>query len=454
MGEDTTRMNNYKKSFFIITILLVVYAAIESVSFLAFVATERQLFSFSRMQAVKDAIVQQSNGTDAAKLGAGSYVAHPYWGYVRPNKKFRAKKFIANKRAHGHVRMLQDLDDEIPTRLDDTVNVLVLGGSVARMTGTHGWEQLIDELQNFDDIRGRNIVVYIGAQAAMKQPQQMTKLSYLLALGSEFDIIINLDGLNEVYVSVTRDNAGIFPFYPKIWSNLTRKLASSASTQLVAQITFERQLRIDLARLAEKSPFRFSITANTMWLYFDRYLSSHISQRLVELDEFKPANTYLAKGPKFPMKGHAPLDEEIADSWKRGSLGLRALSAEFGAEYFHFLQPNQYLPNSKPMDTTERKLAFHDGVLKVVVPRIYPLLIERSGELRSAGVNYFDLTMMFKDQKETRYIDNCCHLNRIGSQELAREIGRAIVNRLEEQKKSSTGKKRVVSSENQTIVDQ
>lgn len=43
------------------------------------------------------------------------------------------------------------------------------------------------------------------------------------------------------------------------------------------------------------------------------------------------------------------------------------------------------------------------------------------------GVNYTDRTMIFRDTKESLYIDDCCHLNSRGDQLVARRICQIII---------------------------
>ena len=47
-------------------------------------------------------------------------------------------------------------------------------------------------------------------------------------------------------------------------------------------------------------------------------------------------------------------------------------------------------------------------------------------ELRAAGVNYHDLTMIFQDVPDQLYSDVCCHLNALGYLKIARVIGDAL----------------------------
>jgi len=176
-----------------------------------------------------------------------------------------------------------------------------------------------------------------------------------------------------------------------------------------------------------------------MWFLFDQWLQSQISQRLVQLEDQETSGTYVTNGPRFPLDGQASLPQEIADTWMRSSLGLKALAEAFGAKYFHFLQPNQYLPDSKPMGAAERKKAIlPESGLNQLVPEIYPLLIDGGNQLRLAGVNFYDLTLIFKDQQEARYKDTCCHFNRTGVRELARQIGQSIVQQLKAQDAGET----------------
>ena len=43
------------------------------------------------------------------------------------------------------------------------------------------------------------------------------------------------------------------------------------------------------------------------------------------------------------------------------------------------------------------------------------------------GIQFHDITMIFKDEKETIYSDDCCHLNKKGNDVLAHHIGQTIL---------------------------
>ena len=58
--------------------------------------------------------------------------------------------------------------------------------------------------------------VYNAAIPGGKQPQQLFLLNYLLLLGYEFDIVINIDGYNEVVFPLAENLPnGLWPHYPR-----------------------------------------------------------------------------------------------------------------------------------------------------------------------------------------------------------------------------------------------
>ncbi len=102
-----------------------------------------------------------------------------------------------------------------------------------------------------------------------------------------------------------------------------------------------------------------------------------------------------------------------------------------GIPYFHFLQPNQYVPNSKVLTTEESRIAIQEGAYKNIVREGYPLLIENGRRLSEEGMDFIDMTQVFNDVAESIYIDNCCHVNDEGDAIMAAFIGKTIVRELE-----------------------
>jgi hypothetical protein len=95
--------------------------------------------------------------------------------------------------------------------------------------------------------------------------------------------------------------------------------------------------------------------------------------------------------------------------------------------YFHFLQPNQYLAESKPIGRAEANVALSDRSPFARPVRLgYPLLRAKAPQLLGAGVAFTDLTQVFADHPEPIYKNDCCHVTDAGDQILAAAIAAQI----------------------------
>lgn len=134
----------------------------------------------------------------------------PFYGWARPSSDRKSVDEYGLPSGGGA--------SPIVKKGASTINVLFLGGSVAEQCVT----ELTRGLSSLSHIfQNRQVIVVSAAIGGYKQPQQLYVLSYLALMGAEFDIVINLDGFNEVYVA-GRDNRlyGSNPFYPVYWKAL------------------------------------------------------------------------------------------------------------------------------------------------------------------------------------------------------------------------------------------
>ena len=121
----------------------------------------------------------------------------------------------------------------------------------------------------------------------------------------------------------------------------------------------------------------------------------------------------------------------IVELWQRASAQMDALARAQGMVFVHALQPNQYVEGSKPLTPVELRRAY-DPQLPWSRAAIagYPLLVAAGEELRSQGVDFVDLTQMFRDNTDDLYRDRCCHFNdrgyRLIAARLAEEVAAAL----------------------------
>ena len=120
---------------------------------------------------------------------------------------------------------------------------------------------------------------------------------------------------------------------------------------------------------------------------------------------------------------------ESVDVWERSSLLMAKISKANRIKYFHFLQPNQYVTDSKQLSDEEKVIAYEFGHYpwKNLVKAGYPMLSQQGSRLKKSGVLFHDLTMMFKQEDRTVYSDKCCHFDKFGYSLIADKITETII---------------------------
>jgi hypothetical protein len=430
-----------KRVVFVAVTLALVMLAGEALSVLVYVVHTRHLPSLTQLQRERSALIGHPDEvTDAGQLvhqlldapdvrpadQLGAEVLHPYLGFVytpeRDTPGFRALYGLG-------ISPWGFVDDKGPIQAGSPHRLIVgvFGGSVAWYLSTESADTLISGLKAVSAFRDKEIVIVRTALFGYKQPQQLLALSYLLSMGAHFDVIINLDGFNEVVLPVT-ENLGkrVFPFYPRTW--FLRVADSPASRVVVERVVNLRGRRRSFAAAASTRILRHSVTVNVVWKLLDEYVSNTINREQVEwLKQPVSDGNYAATGPFTPYLDEAAMYRDLADKWKNASLQMHRLARANDSAYFHFLQPNQYVPNSKPMSAEERALAIDEGFMFAHPARMgYPYLIAAGRDLLQEGVWFQDLTQLFADVTVPVYRDNCCHLKRRGNEMLAATIASAI----------------------------
>jgi hypothetical protein len=135
---------------------------------------------------------------------------------------------------------------------------------------------------------------------------------------------------------------------------------------------------------------------------------------------------FALSGPSYP-NNDKELFEQLALVWMNSSLAMHRFCESQGCRYYHFLQPNQYVPNSKPIGEEEKKVALggHETMTQGVL-KGYPLLMQYGEKLKASGVRFYDTSMVYKDTQEQTYNDDCCHLNKLGNEILGQTVGQLI----------------------------
>jgi hypothetical protein len=411
-----------------VTVLLV-YVAVEAIVFVAY----RPIVGASFGEVAEEAerlAPDVKPGREKAGLGFQdpNMSLHPYLGYVFTPKDEEAPE--------GQFRIPVSEDgflDENPVlrhRGDGHFVVGLMGGSVSGQMGTFHGEHLRRALARHPDLAGKEIDFVWMGMPGYHQPQQVIQLGWVLAQGGELDLLINLDGFNEVAVPAALNAPqGAHPLFPMNWSMVALDTPDPEVRRLMGSIDYlEEERRRSAARFRD-SFFSWSPTARLIWKRGDQRLEQRIAERAWRLQAI-PADEvpYFVSGPARDHRPDAELIPACVDVWRRCSLQLQALCDAQGIRYLHCLQPNQYDPGSKPLSAGERESAWDaEGPYRPVIEAGYPLMREAGLELRGEGVAFHDLSDAFRSVKETLYVDSCCHFNGEGNRVLADAIGEAYL---------------------------
>jgi hypothetical protein len=319
---------------------------------------------------------------------------------------------------------------------DDAFVIGVFGGSVANnaaRAANESFPGLIAEILSIPDDK---LVVKNLAAHSYKQPQQVIALVQAIMLGMNFDVVVNIDGFNEVALGGVDCRAGHHPIFPsrrKLWVGLAllQGNLSIESTEAGLEIVRlkERARRIATSargRLLGASTFAKAF-GGALVLHFQReaaWLEEAFQRRLVEhhgMEKLVPSRSDPRLGSKAGCR------ELITEMWLRSSVMMSNLARQIDARYVHVLQPNQYVRNSKQLSDEELESAFlprHRWAKNAAAG--YPYLQREGRKLVAQGIEFHDLTGMFRETRETIYSGICCHMNLKGRRALLSEIARIL----------------------------
>jgi hypothetical protein len=395
--------------------LLVLFVFLESAS-LAFYFRKTKAFFYPRnKERIKAAASQfeipSQPGREGDLLG---YQLHPYFGFICPP-------------AYADLPFKKTSKDQFI--------IGIFGGSVARRFYMYEvvHHVLAKTLQPLPQFQGKEIVILKFANPAHKQPQQLLTLNYYLSIGQELDMVINIDGFNELAVSYLNDKAGIEVSMPN--GIIVAPLIALANKEMAPE---DLELSLEVLQLKKNVKktanllrrCRFATGYMLRWAQARYLLKQYLakSERLNQMkrQEGKDSLVYLKRVEK-------PLDdpevfERTLDVWRNSSVAMNDLLVARKIPYFEFIQPNQYYATKRQFSEEEKKVAMHEASpFKEPTVKGYPRLLARIDSVREAGVTLFNGVNAFDEIGDAMYIDTCCHYTDAGNEVFSRFIGQSLV---------------------------
>lgn len=431
---------------FAVTCVLLL-AASELTSFILFHAVTGKRFSYQRIAREQAEVAALAGSTviarpepsvqappppDRAVPGRpettpSELVPHPFMGFVYDPES----ALLQRQQGRGAMELteLGFFRFPEPPGGSEALSMAVFGGSVATYLSVDGREALARALAADPRLAERSLRVHCFALGGFKQPQTAAALTYLLALGHRFDVVVELDGFNELALSfMDHKGKGLFPAYPHDWDRLVSVVPDVQDQRRIGTVAYLEDWRGRLARRFSRPPFSWSVTTALVWKSLNRGLGAELARAREGLATARPQHSsYRDRGPLRHYATDNLLLADIARVWGLSSLQMHRLCTSAGTRYYHFLQPNQYVPGSKPMSNSERSVAYDaNASYRQAIEQGYPLLQGEGARLAAMGVAFHDLSRLFAGMAEPLYVDNCCHVNAKGSAIMGQAIGRTI----------------------------
>ena len=363
---------------------------------------------------------------------------HPFFGYIqRPHADFRPG-FSCND-----FGFISPYEYPYTAEHDDQFVVGVFGGSVAANYSIFAIQEakVGEHLKRIPGYEDAEPILLSFAAGGYKQPQQLLILSYLLSIGQQFDLVVNIDGFNEVALSYLNNKRQIDLTMPSVQhvGPLTAIGDNRLSERLLA-------LFLDLAStkraLVRANSVRRNARLASVYMLASTYAliqRRRIRNMTGEVDEISTGgkarpetsvyNYYIGDG----VVPDAQYATEVAGHWANSSALMHRLLASHGIPYVHVLQPNQYFKTSRTYGHEERSIAFDPkSPYEKGVEIGYPALIGQLSSLRSEGVQVFNGTGIFDRIPAPVYKDTCCHYTVEGQKALSSFIVESITGVLAE----------------------
>ncbi|MDY7005293.1 MAG: hypothetical protein SWX82_15510 [Cyanobacteriota bacterium] len=369
---------------------------------------------------------------------------HPFFGYVLKEGSFTQEESGIRVNNYG---LVSKYDYPFVKSNKNQFVIGVFGGSVANdfavnsvVNQARGNEGFIEYFKQIPQFKDKEIIILSFASGGYKQPQQLLMLNYFISIGQEFDLVINIDGFNEVALSHQNNQERIDLSLPSIQHILPLTQLASNDLSVMKAIVEISELKNNLSTAINKlESCKLALCHGWRSLQVKELLDRYQTE-IIKYDEQIARNSSKIDGSNSLVslkKMSEVLEdkvafEKVAENWYESSLTMSQILAERNILYFHFIQPNQYYPTERVFSPEEKIFIIEGHPYAIGVKKGYPALFSKINNLQEAEVNIFNTVNIFDGEKEIVYRDACCHYNMIGQTILEEYIVNSIKTIMEE----------------------
>ncbi len=384
-------------------------------------AVQGRAYSPSAMKAQGESLLQPMLGNAVAvgehtelRLERDATISHPYYGWEEDVHQYR---WIDWQLGEARVQPLARF------------RVALVGGSVAAGFGTYCTETFETRVAASQPALGKPVALSNHAHGGFKQPQQLNVVTFLLSLGYRPDLVINLDGFNELALGLQNWEAGTCEVFPAKFAWAPFGSSRVGDREYLA---FAASMSGLTTRASDLLYGVVAAGAHRSALVGELTLQRLRSLRAAWQNDWDGIHAYLAesegneawRGPK-PATSEAESLRRCVENWRDSSITLDAACRAHGIAYLHALQPTMHDRGSKPVHPDEKDLDEVGEVWRRAVEQGYPLLRQEARELQRRGVRFLDLTDCFQDRSDPLYEDGL-HFGQQGHELLAERMAPVV----------------------------
>ena len=361
---------------------------------------------------------------------------HPFFGFIQnPSPDFRPGFKVNN---YGFI---SPYDYPFKKFKKNQFVIGIFGGSVASDFSIFQVQNKIlpQYLKQVPGLQDKEFVILSFATGGYKQPQQLLILNYFLALGQELDLVVNIDGFNEVALSNLNNKNQINLAMPSIQhiSPLTSLANNSLSIEAMQATIRIKENKTRINEGLESLQHCSLAACDALTSVYVQNLVNNYRKDVIAFEKERSKKQQDEEGSViFINKNKSILEdsaafEQMAWNWAKSSIFMHKILSASNVPYFQVLQPNQYYQTKRVFGEAEKRIAFNkETPYAKAVELGYPAILGKFPNLQKNNINILNGVKVFDKTKDTVYVDSCCHYNQAGEVIFSNYVGSSILESL------------------------
>ena len=358
---------------------------------------------------------------------------HPFFGFIqKPSPDFRPGFKVNN---YGFI---SPYDYPFKKFKKNQFVIGIFGGSVASDFSIFQVQNKIlpQYLKQVPGLQDKEFVILSFATGGYKQPQQLLILNYFLALGQELDLVVNIDGFNEVALSNLNNKNQINLAMPSIQhiSPLTSLANNSLSIEAMQATIRIKENKTRINEGLESLQHCSLAACDALTSVYVQNLVNNYRKDVIAFEKERSKKQQDEEGSViFINKNKSILEdsaafEQMAWNWAKSSIFMHKVLSASNVPYFHVLQPNQYYQTKRVFGEAEKRIAFNkETPYAKAVELGYPAILGKFPNLQKNNINILNGVKVFDKTKDAVYdtpgIPAGLGIRRTGSKQLPLENG-------------------------------